>query len=895
MAIKELPKIYDHHAVEVNLYQWWEDSGFFRAEIDWEKTPFVISMPPPNVTGRLHMGHAMFVTLEDIMTRYHRMTGKPALWLPGTDHAGIATQLQVEKHLMKIAGKTRFEVGRDEFEDMLWEWKERNGGYITKQMRRLGASCDWSRERFTLDDGLSDAVKEAFIRLHQKGLIYRGSYLVNWSPNLQTAVSDLEVEYFTEQGKLYHFKYKLKDSDEFIPVATTRPETILGDTAVAVHPEDERYTAYVGKTVIVPILGREIPVIADSYVDREFGTGALKITPGHDPNDYEIGKRHKLPIINIMNKDATLNEAAGPYANVERFEARKRLWADMQEQGLTIKAVPHQLNVPRSQRGGEVIEPLVSTQWFVKMDDLAKAGLEAVRAGHIRIVPERFTKVYYNWLENIRDWTISRQLWWGHRIPVWYVNGDESEFVVALNEDEAYQQAREKYGPTVTLEQDPDVLDTWFSSGLWPFSTLGWPNETEDLRYFYPTSVMETGHDILFFWVARMIMLGLEFTGEVPFRTIYLHGMVRAADGTKMSKTKGNVIDPLEAAGEYGTDALRFTLVTGSTPGQDMNLSMERVQSNRNFANKLWNTARFALYNLQDAGQFDVSELTQERFATMPLAERWIISRLSQLTREVTRHIEEYSFGEAGRILYSFIWAEFADWYIEASKTRLNSNNQAAVDETRWVLLYVLERTLKLLHPIMPFITETIWQNLPLEKNTPSLMVSEWPTSGPIDQKAIEQWEALQELIRSIRNARQQYDVEPARKIAAIIVAQQYRDELAAAHNVIALLARVDEHALTIVSEAPEETEGTAHVVVADGLEAFLPLAGMVDLAKERKRLAKQVENTQKEIKRLTGRLSNKGFVNKAPAHIIQGARDQLHAAEERYARLVERQKALAA
>lgn len=894
MAIKELAKIYDHHAVEVDLYQWWEESGFFRAEIDWEKTPFVISMPPPNVTGQLHMGHAMFVTLEDIMTRYHRMTGKPALWLPGTDHAGIATQLQVEKHLMKVEGKTRFDVGREDFEDMLWEWKDRYGGYITKQMRRLGASCDWSRERFTLDDGLNEAVNEAFIRLHEKGLIYRGSYLVNWSPNLQTAVSDLEVEYFTEQGKLYHFKYRLKDSDEFIPVATTRPETILGDTAVAVHPEDERYAEYVGKTVIVPILGREIPVIADEYVDREFGTGALKITPGHDPNDYEIGKRHHLPIINIMNKDATLNDAAGPYANVERFAARKRLWADMAEQGLTIKAIPHQLNVPRSQRGGEVIEPLVSTQWFVKMEELAKAGLEAVRAGHIRIVPERFTKVYYNWLENIRDWTISRQLWWGHRIPVWYVNGDESQFVVARNEDEAYQQARETYGPAVTLEQDPDVLDTWFSSGLWPFSTLGWPNETEELRYFYPTSVMETGHDILFFWVARMIMLGLEFTGEVPFRTIYLHGMVRAADGSKMSKTKGNVIDPLVAAGEYGTDALRFTLITGSTPGQDMNLSMERVQSNRNFANKLWNTARFTLYNVQDAGKFEVSQLSQERLALMPLAERWILSRLSQVTREVTYHIEEYSFGEAGRILYAFIWAEFADWYIEASKTRLNSNDQQAKEETRWVLLHVLDRTLKLLHPIMPFITETIWQSLPIEKGTPSLMVSEWPESGPVEQNAIEQWEALQELIRSIRNARQQYNVEPARKIAATIVAKTYRDELAAAHKVIALLARVDENALTIVSEAPEDTEGSAHVVVADGLEAFLPLAGMVDLEKERKRLAKQVENTQKEIKRLTGRLSNKGFVNKAPAHVIQGAREQLHAAEERYARLLEREKALA-
>ncbi|MGH2542066.1 MAG: valine--tRNA ligase, partial [Ardenticatenaceae bacterium] len=482
-----------------------------------------------------------------------------------------ATQLQVEKHLMRTEGKTRGDVGREAFEDMVWEWKERYGGYITKQLRRLGASCDWSRERFTLDAGLSEAVIEAFVRFADKGLIYRGAYIVNWSPNLQTAVSDLEVEYSTEPGTLYFFKYRLKDSGDYIPVATTRPETILGDTAVAVHPEDERYAHFVGKAALVPALGREIPVIADEYVDREFGTGALKITPGHDPNDYEIGQRHSLPIINIMNKDATLNENAGPYAGMTREVARAQLWTDMKEAGLTLKEVPHQLNVPRSQRGGEIVEPMVSTQWFVKMDDLARAGLEAVRDGRIKIIPERFEKVYYNWLENIRDWTISRQLWWGHRIPVWYVNGDEEQWVAAHDEEEARSKARERYVDDVTLEQEPDVLDTWFSSGLWPFSTLGWPRETEALRYFYPTSVMETGYDILFFWVARMIMLGLEFTGEVPFHIVYLHGMVRAEDGQKMSKTKGNVIDPLGAADEYGTDALRFTLITGSTPGQDMN------------------------------------------------------------------------------------------------------------------------------------------------------------------------------------------------------------------------------------------------------------------------------------------------------------------------------------
>jgi valyl-tRNA synthetase len=768
MASQELPKAYEPREVEEKLYRWWEDSGFFRPEIDPDREPFVIAIPPPNVTGELHMGHVMFVALEDIMIRYHRMTGKPTLWIPGTDHAGIATQLQVEKHLMKVEGKTRFEVGRENFEDMLWEWKERYGGYITMQIRRLGASCDWSRERFTLDEGLSEAVKEAFIRLHEKGLIYRGAYLVNWSPNLQTAVSDLEVEYQTEPGTLYHFKYMLKDSDDFIPVATTRPETILGDTAVAVHPEDERFASYIGKKVLVPILGREIPVIADEYVDREFGTGALKVTPGHDPNDYEIGQRHHLPIINIMNKDATLNQEAGPYAGLPREEARARLWADMKETGLAIKEVPHELNVPRSQRGGEIVEPMISTQWFVKMESLARAGIEAVRDGRIQIIPERFEKVYYNWLENIRDWTISRQLWWGHRIPVWYVNGDEAQWVVARNEAEAYEKARAQYGLDVTLEQDPDVLDTWFSSGLWPFSTLGWPQETEDLRYFYPTSVLETGTDILFFWVARMIMMGLEFTGQVPFHTVYLHGLVRDEHGVKMSKTKGNVIDPLDAAGTYGTDALRFTLVTGSTPGQDMNLSLERVEANRNFANKLWNVARFTLHNLQDrADRWSRNPIGESELAKMPLAERWIVSRVHQLTEEITRHMEGFNFGEAGRSLYAFVWAEFADWYVEAAKTRLYGDDEAAKERTQQVLLYVLERTLRLLHPYIPFITETIWQNLPIEKPAKSIMIAQWPHAGAVDTAALAQWDGIQELIRATRNARQAYEVEPARKIVS--------------------------------------------------------------------------------------------------------------------------------
>jgi valyl-tRNA synthetase len=895
MPTQELPKTYNPREVEESLYQWWEESGFFRAEIDWTKEPFVIAIPPPNVTGELHMGHAMFVTLEDIMTRYHRMRGKVALWLPGTDHAGIATQLQVEKLLMQTEGKTRWDVGRADFEDMLWEWKERYGGYITKQLRRLGASCDWSRERFTLDEGLSEAVKEAFVRLFDKGLIYRGTYLVNWSPNLQTAVSDLEVEYSTEPGTLYFFKYLLKDSDDFIPVATTRPETILGDTAVAVHPEDERYRHLVGKTVIVPILGREIPVIADDYVEREFGTGALKITPGHDPNDYDIGKRHGLPILNIMNKDATLNEEGGPYAGLPREEARARLWADMRAAGLTIREQPHELNVPRTQRGGEIVEPMVSTQWFVRMDEMAAKGLAAVRGGDIRIIPERFEKVYYNWLDNIRDWTISRQLWWGHRIPIWYVDGDEERFVAARDEAEAWERARARFGEVSRLDQEEDVLDTWFSSGLWPFSTLGWPNDTEELRYFYPTSVMETGYDILFFWVARMIMMGLEFTEQAPFHTVYLHGLVRDEHGAKMSKTKGNVIDPLVAAGEYGTDALRFTLVTGATPGQDMNLNMERVEANRNFANKLWNTARFTLHNLgaEERAEIDTPHMPEARFVALPLAERWIVSRLNQLIAEATRHIEEYNFGEAGRALYNFIWGEFADWYIEAAKTRLYSDDEAAQHEARAVLLHVLERTLRLLHPFMPFITETIWQNLPHAKETPSLMLAVWPEPGPVDAEAIAQFEALQDLIRAIRNTRQEYGVEPARKIAGTIVAARNFAEVEASREMIALLARLDEQALQILPALDTPQEQAAHLVAGEGLEAYLPLAGMVDLEREMARLREQMEQARGEIERLNVRLANPGFVNKAAPNIVQGARDQLHAAQERLAKLEERQVAL--
>ena len=694
-----LPKAYDFKAVEERLYQMWEEKGYFRPKVDAGQKPFVISIPPPNVTGELHLGHAMFVGMEDLMIRYSRMKGVPTLWVPGSDHAGIATQLQVEKQLMETEGVTREEIGREAFVERAWEWKKKYGGIITQQLRRLGASCDWERERFTLDNGLSQAVREAFVRLYEKGLIYRGTYLINWSPGLRTAVSDLEVEYHEEQGTLYYFKYPVEGSEEFIPVATTRPETILGDTAVAVHPEDERYLHLVGKTCLVPMLDRAVPVITDLYVDREFGTGALKITPGHDPTDYEIGQRHDLQVINVLNPNATMNEHAGPYDGLDRFECRERLWADMQDAGLVLKTEPYLMQVPRSQRGGEIIEPMVSTQWFVRMEPLAQPALEAVRSGQIEIVPERFRKVYYNWLENIRDWCISRQLWWGHRIPAWHCISCGEITVAREDPDRCAKCGSHK------ITQDPDVLDTWFSSGLWPFSTLGWPEETDDYRYFYPTTMMETGYDILFFWVARMIMMGLEFTGEVPFTIVYLHGLVRDEHGRKMSKTLGNVIDPLEVMDEFGTDALRFTLLTGSTPGNDMNLSLQRVEANRNFANKLWNAGRLVLMAIERAP----AKAPEAVEPTM--VDRWILARLNVLLEDVDRLFHSHQYGEGGRQVYEFFWGEFADWYLDIAKLQLKER-EARAWLTAKTMVFVFDTCLRLLHPFTPFVTEELWGRL---------------------------------------------------------------------------------------------------------------------------------------------------------------------------------------
>lgn len=891
----ELPKAYDFKEYEEKIYQEWEEKGYFQPTNDPNKPghdpsiePFVIVIPPPNVTGALHLGHPMFVTTEDIMIRYNRMKGKPTLWVPGTDHAGIATQLQVEK-LLSEEGTSREELGRESFEARVWEWKAKYGGQIISQLRRLGASADWTRERFTLDEGLSKAVREAFVILYEKGLVYRGPRMINWSPGLQTAVSDLEVEYTEEEGKLYYFKYMLADgSGDYLPVATTRPETIPGDTAVAVHPEDLRFAKFVGKMVLVPILGREIPVVADDYVNREFGTGALKITPGHDPHDYEIGQRHHLELINIMNKDATLNENAGKYEGMERFKARQAIWSDMEEAGLVIKVEPYMMKVPRSQRGGEIVEPLVSSQWFVKMDSLAAKAAEAVNNGDIKFVPERFTKVFLNWMENIQDWCISRQLWWGHRIPVWYCQ--ECHETIVGRED-----------PTVCpncgshdLKQDPDVLDTWFSSGLWPFSVFGWPEKTPDFNYFYPTSVMETGYDIIFFWVARMVMDGLEFTGKAPFHTVYLHGMVRDDKGQKMSKTKNNVIDPLVLMDEYGTDALRFTLVVGSSAGNDQNVGVKKVEANRNFANKVWNIGRFVI-NAIDKIDSPVNPALEKT-----LADTWIWARAKETLNNVNNMFENYQFGEAGRQVYEFLWNDFADWYLEASKRQLNEGGERAAG-TALILAEVLNIMLRLLHPFTPYVTEALYGYLkkaveakPMLNEVDGiwaehLIVAPWPES-----LAVQDWEVVtmkdfdlvQEIVRSIRNLRSENKVEANKKLEAGFLSQTRSKLLDEQKEVISDLAGLKLDSLRILDTKPE-AEGLTALVVED-IEIFIALENESDSASDRERLEKELAEVESHISRLEKLLSSP-FAQKAPANVVDAEREKLTAYQSSATKLRER------
>jgi valyl-tRNA synthetase len=882
MATIELPKTYDFKSAEGRLYQWWESQGFFQPNNDPNKPgfdprrkPYVISIPPPNITGELHLGSALFVSLEDLMIRYHRMKGLPALWVPGSDHASIATHLQIEKALRR-EGTSRKELGREKFLERAWEWKAKYGGIITSQIRRIGASCDWTRERFTMDAGLSKAVREAFVRLYEKGLIYRGPRLINWSPGLKTAVSDLEVEYAQEPGKLYYFKYMLDGpGDEYIPVATTRPETILGDTAVAVHPLDERYQKYIGRNAIVPILGRVIPVIADEYVDRMFGTGALKITPGHDPNDYQIGQKHSLEIISVLDEDARVNEHGGPYQGQDRFECRKNLWEDMFTAGLVIKEQEYMLNIPRSQRGGEVIEPMISNQWFLRMESLAEPALAAVRSGQIKIVPEHFTKVYYNWLENIQDWCISRQLWWGHRIPVWYC-GDCNEVTVSREDP-----AQCAHCGSSKIKQDDDILDTWFSSALWPFSTLGWPDETPDYKYFYPTTMMETGYDILFFWVARMIMFGLEFTGQIPFSQIYLHGLIRDEHGKKMSKSNDNVIDPLLLMDDVGTDALRFSMIVGSTPGKDTNVSTRQVEPSRNFINKVWNASRFILTNLEKV------EMEPRAKPDWTLADSWVWARVQELVRNVERLFQSHQYGEAGRQIYDFFWSEFADWYVEVAKLQLAVGGERAT-HTASTLVRVLDLCLRMLHPFTPFITEEIWGNLrnavlesPLAKLAATwpeaLIITRWPEARQEEgweEESISDFTLVQDTIRAIRNLRAEKDIRPGKRIPAMLAAAEKTNIINQQKGIIAALAQVDPDRFEITASLPPKKEDQAGFAIGP-VQVYLPLGELVDTSEERLRLSKALAEAESQVSRLEKLLAS-SFAERAPAEIVQKERDKL-------------------
>ncbi|MGO0123108.1 valine--tRNA ligase [Desulfothermobacter acidiphilus] len=854
MAKKALPAAYEPEEVEARWYRFWEEGKFFRGEVDTSRRPFCIVMPPPNVTGELHMGHALDNTLQDVLIRWRRMQGYAALWIPGTDHAGIATQARVEAELAK-EGLTRQELGREKFLERVWLWKEKYGNTITKQLRRLGASCDWDRERFTMDEGCSAAVKEVFIRLYEEGLIYRGDYIVNWCPHCQTVISDIEVEHKETPGKLYYIRYPLKEGG-FITIATTRPETMLGDTAIAVNPQDPRYLHLIGHKAIVPLVGREIPIIPDEYVDMEFGTGALKVTPAHDPHDFEIAQRHRLPAVQVIGFDARMTEEAGKrYQGLDRWEARKRVVEALKAQNLLEKEEEIIHAVGYCYRCGAVVEPMISKQWFVRMKPLAQPAIAAVEEGRIRFIPERFTKIYLNWVKNIKDWCISRQLWWGHRIPVWHcLNCGQS--TVARN---GLSQC--PHCGSSRVEQDPDVLDTWFSSALWPFSTLGWPQNTPELHFFYPTSVLVTGRDIIFFWVARMIFMGLKFMGEVPFREVFIHGLVLDALGRKMSKSLGNGVDPLEVIESHGADSLRFMLVTGNSPGNDLRFHFERLDGARNFINKLWNASRFVLMNL------DEKELPPLSEATLELADRWILSRLQGATERVTAYLEDYELGEAARILYEFIWDEFCDWYIEIAKLRLYGEDQEARLTALAVLKKVLSTCLRLLHPFVPFVTEEI--RYQLEPESQPLIIQTWPTVEEKykDGAAESSMSLLQEVVRSVRHLRAEMRVPPGKRARVIMVSSEEEK-----------LNLLKEHSLVVESLVSGELElqrllpvkpvNSAHAVAA-GVEIYLPLEGLIDVEKERARLQKELRELEEELARVESKLANPSFLAKAPAEVV--------------------------
>ena len=878
-SLSEIPRTYEPQKVEKRIYDFWSDAGYFTPEIDPDREPFTVIMPPPNVTGELHMGHALTIALEDLMVRWHRMKGDPSLYLPGSDHAGIATQVVVER-MLAGEGVTRHDLGRDGFNETVWKWVDNYGSRIYEQTKRIGASCDWSRTAFTLDEGPSTAVRTTFVNLYRKGLIYRGERITNWCPRCHTALSDLEVKYGDENGNLYHIRYALEDGSGALVVATTRPETLLGDTAVAVNPEDERYTEHIGKSAILPVLGRKIPVIGDEAVELGFGTGALKVTPGHDATDFEIGQRNALETVSVMNLDGTLNENAGPYEGQSMGEARKNIVVQLDEEGLLERVEPYHHSVGHCDRCDNIVEPIVTSQWYVKMEPLAKPAREAVANGETRIIPDRFSKVYFNWMDNIRDWCISRQLWWGHRIPVWYC-GDCGEVIVELEDPSQCGACGSS-----DLLQDDDVLDTWFSSGLWTHSTLGWPGETEDLEYFYPTSVMETGYDILFFWVARMMMMGLENAGAPPFHTVYLHGLVLDPEGVKMSKTRGNVLDPLQLIDMYGADALRFALTIGNSPGNDQRLNEQKLESSRNFANKLWNAARFVMGNLEDAGD----ELDGWYCQVLPTnrQDRWIMSRLNHVTAQVERHMEDYQFGEAQRTIHDFFWHEYADWYIEMAKIRLRSDEEE--NSPLPYLAVVLERVLRLLHPFMPFVTEEIWQTLrervPVDPSAPNaLIIAEYPVADTdfYDDDAEAEISLVMEAVRSIRNLRAEFRIQQHQRIEAVLDLPQDSAVAEAEADAIRMLARVEPLRFGGGTNGSATNESVS-LVLSKGV-VTIPLGGLVDLDNERERLRGEIANIDRNRERLAARLSDERFLSRAPAEVVERERERLESIEERKSR----------
>ncbi len=854
--MKELPKVYEPQKVEKKIYNMWMEGGFFKGKVDPDKEPFSIVMPPPNVTGQLHMGHALDATLQDILTRYKRMQGCAALWLPGQDHAGISTQVRVEEELRKKEGLTRYDLGREKFLDRVWDWKNQYGNRIIEQQMSMGVSCDWERNRFTLDDTCAKAVRETFCELYDKGLIYKGSRIINWCPHCSTALSDAEVEYKDMPGHFWHIRYPIEDSDEEFIIATTRPETMLGDTGVAVHPDDERYAHLVGKNAILPLVGRKLPIVADDYVELGFGTGAVKMTPCHDPNDYEVGIRHNLEQVQCIDEDAKIINS-GKYNGMDRYEAREAVVADLEEQGYLVKVEPYSHNVGCCYRCGTVVEPLISPQWFVKMKPLAKAAIDVVKDGRIKFVPERFTKTYLNWMENVHDWCISRQLWWGHQIPAWYCA--DCGHITVSREDACECEAC--HSKNITREED--VLDTWFSSALWPFSTMGWPEDTEELRYWYPTTVMVTGYDIIFFWVARMIFSGMEQMHKEPFKTVFIHGIVRDSQGRKMSKSLGNGIDPLEIVEKYGADALRFNLITGNSPGNDMRFYIEKCEAMRNFCNKLWNASRFVMMNLS----IDKNELPE----TLEIEDRWILSKLNDVVKEVCENMDSFELGVAAGKIYDFIWDSFCDWYIELTKPRLTGGDEQSSLAAQKVLLYVLTEILKLVHPFMPFITEEIWQALPHEGE--ALMIQRYPVydealSFPEEEQS---FEMVMAAIKAVRARRSEMNVPPSRK-AHLIITTDRKEAFEAGQSYIQKLAYASQ---VDVTDAPPAGSESMVSVVTDNARMFMPMADLVDLEKERARIEKELANAQKQLAAQNAKLANENFVTRAPESVVNLEREK--------------------